>query len=178
MSKKGQKRKVSFLLLSLCLCVWLSVCLCLCLSLCLSVSLSLRSITTLGNTPTNRTSIELNLEAHILPNEYPSFNLKFCALYENPNYSVFIVLHHFFTLRKNLKQIFSQYWNGAIQFWLELGKIELAKFEFVFWLKSMKRVADNFNEEMLSCKSETEIGQEHDLNQKLKKASQNPPTTP
>ena len=129
------------------------------------------------STPTNRTSIEFNLEAHVLPNEYPSFNLKFCALYENPNCSVFIVLHHLFTLRKNLKQIFSQYWNGAIQFWLELGTIELAKFEFVFWLKSMKCVADNFNEEMLSCKSETEIGQERDRNQKLKKASQNSPTT-
>ena len=41
----------------------------------------------------------------------------------------------------------------------------------------MKCVADNFNEEMLSCKSETEIGQERDRNQKLKKASQNSPTT-
>ena len=42
----------------------------------------------------------------------------------------------------------------------------------------MKCTADGFNEEMLACKNEKEIGQECDSNQKLKKVFQNPPITP
>lgn len=67
------------------------------------------------NRRSNRTgtSIDFNLESHILWMEQARFNLKFGTLYENPNYSVFIELHYLLTLRENRKWISCRCWNST-----------------------------------------------------------------